>query len=145
MAYDYSIEDYKKEQMARAYGLVPISLKKSVEVCNFIRNKNLARAKKLLEEVISMDTAVPFRRYVRGIPHRKGGIGPGKYPIKASGFILKLINSAEANAQFKGLKTSNLIIKQVSAKKAPTAMHTGRQRARKMKRCYVEVVVSESK
>ena len=138
------MEDYKKEQMARAYGLLPISHKKAVEICNFIRDKSLIRAKKLLENVTEKTTAVPFRRYKRGIPHRSA-IGPGKFPVKASENILKLLNSAEANAQFKGLSSTNLIIKHISSKKAGSAMHTGRQRSRKIKRCYIEIVLSEAK
>ena len=144
MAYDYSMEDYKKEQMARAFSLLPISRKKAIEICNFIRYKPIARVKKFLEGVAVKEVAVPVKRYKQGIPHRKA-IGPGKFPVNASKRILSLINSAEANAQFKGLNALNLIVKHVSAKKAPTAMHAGRFRGRKMKRCYIEVVLSEAK
>ena len=130
--------------MARAYSLLPVSNKKAVEICNFIRNMSLVRAKKTLEEVAEKKTAVPFKRYNRGIPHRTA-IGPGKFPVKASENILKLLVSAEANAQFKGLSSTNLIIKYISTKKASTAMHPGRHRSRKIKRCYIEIVLSEAK
>lgn len=144
MSYNYTLKEYNKEQMSRAISMLPISGKKSVEICNFIRNKNVAKAKKLLEGVIEKKVAVPFKRYNRGIPHRKV-IGPGKFPIKACSHILQLINSAEANAQNKGLNSSNMLIKHLSVKKASQQYHTGRKRARKMKRCYVEIVLSEVK
>lgn len=145
MAYHYSIAEYSKENNARAFSLLPISLKTSVEICNFIRNKKVPKAKKLLEDVVAMKIAVPYKRYVHDIPHRRGHIGPGRFPIKASDYILKLLSSVEANAQSKGLNTSNLIIKHISAKRGGTSWHYGRKKSRKMKRCYIEIVLSEAK
>ena len=58
--------------------------------------------------------------------------------------FIKLIESAEANAQFKGLNTSKLVISHISANKASKAWHYGRKSRRKMKRTNVEVIVEEN-
>ncbi len=134
----------KKEENEAKAALrnVSISTKMSVEVCNLIRNKNLQRAKSLLEEVIDKKIAVPIKRYNKDIAHKKK-IGPGKYPIKVCKEILKLLDQVEANAQFKGLNTSDLYITHIKADKAATPWHLGRKRRRKMKRTHVAVRVIE--
>ena len=57
--------------------------------------------------------------------------------------IIKLMEDVEANAQFKGLNTSNLVIAHISAHKAGKAWHYGRKSRRKMKRTTIEIVVEE--
>lgn len=145
MANNYSIKNYDKENMARALGrALPISFKQSVEICSLIRNKSLNYAKDVLKKVMEHKKAVPFRRFRHNIGH-KTKIGPGRYPEKASNEILKMINSVEANAQFKGINTSNLIIAHISANEAGKVMHSGRKRSRKSKRTNVEIIVQEKK
>ncbi len=56
--------------------------------------------------------------------------------------MLKLLDAAEANAQFKGLNTSLLHIAHLCAHRAGAPVHPGR-RGRTMKRTHVEVVVEE--
>ena len=140
----YSFKEYKKENMARALGsALPISFKQSVEICSHIRNRKVADAKKILNNVTEHKAAIPFRRFNFDLSH-KTKIGPGRYPEKASMEFIKLIESAEANAQFKGLNTSKLVISHVSANKASKAWHYGRKSRRKMKRTNVEVIVEEN-
>lgn len=139
----YTFREYNKEHMARAIGMaLPISFKQSVEICNFIKNKNVSYAKKLLKDVINKKAAVPFKRYNFDLGHKKKA-GPARYPKKASDRIIRLIENAESNAQFKGLNTSNLVIAHVSAHKAGKAWHFGRKSRRKMKRTNVEIIVEE--
>ena len=143
MVQTYSFVDYKKESMARAIGKsLPISFKQSVEICSFIRNKEVSYAKNVLGNVADLKQAIPFRRYKKNIGH-KTKMGPGRYPIKASLEILSLINAVEANAQFKGLNTSNLIIRSIVPNKASTVQRSGRKRGRKSKRTHIEIVVEE--
>jgi len=131
--------------MARARGSVlPISFKQSVEICRFIENKNVNDAKKILQKVIDGRIAIPFRRYNWDLGHKKK-IGPARFPKKASKEFIKLIEYVEANAQFKGLNTSNLVIAHISAHKAGKAWHFGRKTRRKMKRTNIEIVVGELK
>src|SRR3989344_3577675 len=68
-----------------------ISTKQSVEICRLIRNKSIEKAKAILERVIEKKQAVPYLRYNKEIPHRKGSMMTGRYPIKASKEILKKI------------------------------------------------------
>ena len=139
----YTFNKYNKDHMAIALGVaLPISFKQSVEICNFIRNRNVNEAKKTLREVMDKKTAVPFRRFDFDLGHKKK-IGPGRYPNKASREIIGLIENVEANAQFKGLNTSNLIITHISAHKAGKAWHYGRKSRRKMKRTNIEICVEE--
>lgn len=141
----YSFRNYDKEHMARALGTaLPISLKHSVEICNFIKNKKVILAKNMLQEVINKKRAVPFRRYDFDLGHKKK-IGPGRYPNIASKELIKLIESAEANAQFKGLNTSNLVITHISAHNAGKSWHYGRNSRRRMKRTNIELFVEEKK
>ena len=136
--------EYQKETMAKAIGRsLPISTRHSVEICSFIRGKNLQKMKSYLESVIEKEKAIPFKRYNKGVGH-KPGMGPGRYPIKAASDILMLLKSAESNAQSKGIGTANLIIAHARADKAGTNWHYGRKRARKMKRSHVEIILKES-
>ena len=66
----------------------------------------------------------------------------GRYPEKASIYFIKLLNSLEANAEFKNLST-NLIITYASASKGNSQFHFGRQRRRKMKRTHIEIRAME--
>lgn len=141
----YSYKGYSHENMARAIGTdLPISFKQSVEICNYIKNKNAGKAKKMLQDVIDKKAAVPFKRYIFDLGHKKN-TGPGRYPLNASKKFIQLIESAEANAQFRGFNTSNLVITHINAHKAGKAWHFGRQSRRRMKRTNIEIIVEESK
>ena len=139
----YTFKNYDTEHMARAIGMsLPISFKQSVEICSFIKNKNVNDAKKILKNVVVEKSAIPFKRFDFDLGHKKG-IGPGRYPEKASKKIIELIENVEANAQFKGLNTSNLTISHISAHRAGKSWHFGRKSRRRMKRTNVEIVVEE--
>ncbi len=142
--YKYSTKNYNKELMARAVGRdLSISTKQSVEICNFLRNKKLETAKSILQGAIQKKKPIPFKRYNKDMGHKRGNIAAGRYPVKACEQILSLIESVEANAQFKGLSTGNLVLKFIKASKARRPWHFGRKRRRKMKRSHIEVIVEE--
>ncbi len=126
------------------YFNLPISTKKSVEICDFIRNKKLEDAKFFLGQVINKKSAVPFKRYDMDLAH-KTGISAGAYPIKAASYILKVLQNVEANAENKGLDRSNLKISYLIANKGTKIFHSGRKLRRKMKRTHIEVRVEEIK
>jgi large subunit ribosomal protein L22 len=107
-----------------------------------LRRKTTAKAKSILQEVIMKTNPVPFKRFSGDIGHKKG-ISAGRYPVKTAKEVLKLIQLAEANAQFKGLNTGNLTINHIAATKASRPWHYGRQRRRKMKRTNIEIMVEE--
>ncbi|PIN86500.1 50S ribosomal protein L22 [Candidatus Woesearchaeota archaeon CG10_big_fil_rev_8_21_14_0_10_44_13] len=144
-AHNYAFQGYDKEKMAKVVGRdLPISTKQSIEICNFIKGRKLEKAKEIMEAVIKMKTPVPFKRFTEGAGHKRGKIAGGRYPIKASGEILGLLNSIEANAQQKGLNTSALIIKHACANKASRPPRYGRMRGLQAKRTHIELVAVES-
>jgi len=145
MRYNYSTKRYNKENMAKVVGIsLPISTKFCVEICNFIRYKTTGEAKKILQDVIEGKKAIPFKIFKRDLSHKKK-IGAGRYPKKAATDIVKLLESAEANAQFKGINTSNLRIAHINAHLASRPWRYGRQRRRKAKRTHIEIIVGEKK
>ncbi|MBI4441151.1 50S ribosomal protein L22 [Candidatus Woesearchaeota archaeon] len=144
MAYHYATQ-LNNEHTARAVGRsLPISTKFSVEICNHLRHRKLEDAKKILERVTMLREAIPMKRYTFDLGHKPGSVGPGRYPVKACKNILELLDSVEANAQFKGLNTSLLQIVHICAHKASIPMHGGRRGGRKNKRTHLEVVVQET-
>ncbi|MBN4048979.1 50S ribosomal protein L22 [archaeon AH-315-M20] len=143
MGKNYSFKNYNKENMARASGKsIPVSFKHSIEICNFIRGRDVNYAKNVLSEVINERRAIPFKRFSDDVGHKKN-MAAGRYPKKASKEILDIINLVEANAQFKGLNTSDLVITHISPNKASSVTRFGRKRGRKAKRTNIEVVVQE--
>lgn len=142
VSYNYSTE--VKENMAKAVlRAAPVSHKHSLEISNMIRGRKVSVAKTMLEKVIKLEKAVPFKRFNGDVGH-KPGIGPGRYPVKAAEHILGLLNTVEANAQFKGLSTEGLLLKHICSHRASRPIRFGRQRGRLGKRANIEVVVMES-
>jgi large subunit ribosomal protein L22 len=73
----------------------------------------LPEAKKLLERVIEKKVAVAYRRYHKEVPHRRTLTEPfyaGRYPQKAAGRLLRLLEELEANAEYRNLDTERLKI-----------------------------------
>lgn len=141
--YKYSTKIENEENIAKAAGRdLGISTKQTIEVCNAIRGKSIDDARKILQGAISKKTPIEFKRFTAGAGHKKG-IGPGKYPVKCCTQILELLNQTAANASFKGLSTSSMIIKSLCPQTAAKRWHYGRQRRRKMKRTNLEIVLEE--
>jgi len=114
----YSITDIDPYTMVKASGReVSISHKAAREICKTIKGMRLEVAKEFLQKVILKKTPVPFRRYKKKVAHRRGlqKFYAGRYPVKAAREILKVLENAEANAEYKGLDTDNLYIIHASA------------------------------
>lgn len=47
------------------------------------------------------------------------GVSKARWPAKSAEFLLSLLKNAEANADTKGLDTSNLIVKHIQVNQAP--------------------------
>lgn len=137
----YTFQGYEKERMARvARRDIGVSTKHSIEICNWIRNKNLQKAKQMLEEVIAKKRPLPLKRFKKDRGH-KAGIMAGAYPVKASLEILSLLKSVEANAQFKGLNTSQLTITHINSNRGARPYRYGRHFGRQTKNTHIEIVV----
>ena len=119
-----------------------ISTKQSIEICNFIRRKDLAKAKQLLENVLKKKVAVPFKLFNTDRGHRPG-IGPGAYPMNACKEVLDLLEGVTANAENQGLNKNNLYISKIIANRAARGYHFGRKRRRKVKATHIYIEVAE--
>jgi large subunit ribosomal protein L22 len=115
-----------------------------------IRGKRLEFAKKFLNEVIELKKAVPYKRYKKGLAHKKGLFKAyaGAYPQKAATNILKLLENSEANAEFKGLDTERLFVKHIQAKKGRVirgfiARAMGRSSPHNTTTTHIEVFLDE--
>ena len=136
----YSIQSIE-ENMVKAYGRgLPLSTKVSIEIANFIRGKTVANAKLRLSRVLTHEEAVPFKRFLNGVGHRKGkGMAAGRFPEKATKAFLELLRQLEANAQNQGLD-ENLKLLHIVVNKAPGQQKSGR---RMSKRSHIELVAVE--
>jgi large subunit ribosomal protein L22 len=138
------VQDNQEFHFATAKSLnLPMSTKQSYEVANYLRGRNLQKAKMLLQQVLDKKTAVPYKRFNRDTGH-KPGIAAGRYPEKVSKAFLMLLNSVEANAEDKGLDNEKLIISEIRSTQGSQQWHAGRQRRRRMKRTHIYVKVEES-
>jgi large subunit ribosomal protein L22 len=111
----YSIitEVLDPEKTAKASGReLRVSHKHAREVCKNLKGMTLANAKQYLRDVADKKKAVTFTRYKKKAGHRHGlaKAYAGRYPTKAAKKILSLIQSAEANAENKGLDVDRLRI-----------------------------------
>jgi len=116
---------------------IDMHVKHCFEVCRAVKNMTAGKAVSYLNEVLLIDSdradirkkakAIPYRlgsgnkRKRRSGPsmvgHRKGGMGPGRYPVKASREIIKLIESAMENAryQYEDIDAEEMVITHIAA------------------------------
>ncbi len=116
--YSYKILEPERTVIASGRDL-NISFKEAVEVCRYLKNRKLEEAKKILEEIIELKRAVPYRTFNKKVPHHRfeDSSGPARYPKKVAKAMLKILESLEANAEFKGLDTSRVKLIHLAAQK----------------------------
>ncbi len=118
----YSVTGLDPDRTVKCAGReLRISPKASVELCRTIRGMKLPEAKKLLERVIEKKVAVAYRHYHKEVPHRRNLTEPfyaGRYPQKAAGRLLRLLEELEANAEYRNLDTEKLKIIHAAAQRA---------------------------
>ena len=119
MKLNYSIEP-DPEKTSRAIGKeLHISKKHAFEISSAIKGMKLDDARDFLEQVVELKRAVPYRRYTRNIPHKKG-MCTGRYPQKAAKEFLRVLKNLESNATYKGLDQENMRITRIATKKGHT-------------------------
>lgn len=143
----YSFEAGDEKKIARAYARdVDISPKHAFEIFSAIRGKPVGRAEVILEGAISIKEPIPFRKFNKRNPHRKGQVKEGKYPQKASKRILKLLKNASANAEFKGLSREKLKVVHACAQRGMSLSRRapkGRWKRSDIELVNLELVVRE--
>ena len=82
-----------------------ISKKHSMAICDYIRGKQIENMIADLEKVVSLKRPIPMRGE---IPHRKGNIMSGRYPVNASKVFIKLLKTLNANCSVNGLENPRI-------------------------------------
>ena len=114
----YSVKELDEARSVKAsLREIDVSPKWSREVCKAIVGLTIPEAKKLMEDVIAMKRMIPYRRYKKKRAHHPQTRGPGGYPVKVARYMLKLLESLEANADFKGLDADEVVITHAVAHK----------------------------
>ena len=117
--YHYSVKELDETRTVKAsLREIDVSPKWSREVCRAIVGLTIPEAKKLMEDVIAMRRMIPYRRYRKNRAHHAETKGAGGYPVKVAKHMLKLLESLEANADFKGLDPDEVVIIHAAAHKA---------------------------
>ncbi len=133
----------ENEHTASVYGKnLPISTKQTHEICSFIRGKSIAASKAYLQQVMAKQKAIPFKKFNQDTGHKRT-MAAGRYPFKASKYMIKMLESLEANASNKGLDTDALYIKTIISNWASRPFHFGRKRRVKMRRTHVQIIAEE--
>lgn len=114
--------EFDPEKTSKAMGKeLHISRKHAHEIATAIKGKKVNEARRFLEDVVQLRKAVPFKRYKRKVPHKRG-MCAGRYPQKAAREFLKVLKNAESNAFYKGLDPENMRIIHIATKKGHTFM-----------------------
>lgn len=144
MAYKVAFNGIEEDKIGKSKSLsLPISTKHSVELARAIKGMKLNDAYAFLKDVIALKRAVAFRRYISDRGHKKGGIGPGRFPVKTAENFKKALKSAESNAAAKGLDTDSLFIYHIAADKAASRIRAGRHGGRSGKNTNLEIILME--
>lgn len=149
MGLGYSVNP-DPDRTAKALGReLAIKPRDAIEICRHIRGMTLDQAKEALQGAIDKTRAIPVRRHMGSVSHQKG-TGPGKYPVKAAGRILAVIEEAEANAEYKGLETEELKVAHAACQRA-NVIEGSRPRARgratawNTSLVHIEIVLEEER
>lgn len=106
--------DIDPDKSAKAYGYeLHCSRKDAKNLARLLRGMNTTDAKKYLQNIIDMKMPLPTVYHNGKRAHQKG-IGPGSFPQKAAKYMLKTLENAENNAEYKGFDIENMKIKHIS-------------------------------
>ncbi|MBO7205809.1 MAG: 50S ribosomal protein L22 [Candidatus Methanomethylophilaceae archaeon] len=105
---------------AKALGKeLTISPKLSREVAGMVRGMKVDKAIQALEDVVALKRPVPLKRYNKRVSHKQG-VGPGRYPEKVAKAFLNVIQSAVANAEYKGLDVDSMVLRTITVSRGRT-------------------------
>ena len=131
-----------------------VSLKYSTEIVNRIKGKKVKRVEEFLQNIVEKKEYLPLRKYNKKVAHRKEDsqdkVKSGRYPVKTVKAFIGLLESAKANADYKGLDTDNLFVKHGFASMGygkvthqPKGQISGKRRIRKS--AHIELILQEGK
>ena len=107
--------DVDPDKTAKAFGYeLHCSRKDSRNIAHAIKGMKVPERKKYPQEIIDQKIALPAVYHKQKRAHQKG-IGPGSFPQKAAKYVLKILENAENNAEYKGFDPDNMKIIHASA------------------------------
>ncbi|KAF2757190.1 60S ribosomal protein L17 [Pseudovirgaria hyperparasitica] len=149
----YAATEIDNAKSARARGsYLRVSYKNTRETAQAINGLKLQRALAYLGNVTEQKEAIPMRRYAGGTGRcaqgKQFGVSRARWPVKSAEFLLGLLKNAEANADTKGLDTSNLVVKHIQVNQAPkqrrrTYRAHGRINPYMSNPCHIELILTE--
>lgn len=126
----------KEEAMARGDS-VRASKRHCMYICNFIKGKTVDQAIMELEQVVKMKRAIPFKGE---IPHRKGDMMSGRYPVNAAKIFITMLKGLKGNILVNGMELEKTrIVSGISNWAARPAKRAGG----KSKRTHVTLIAKE--
>merc|ERR1712005_17623 len=131
-----------------------VHFKNTRETAMAIKNMNLEKAKKYLEDVIDKKRAIPFLRFCGGVGRTAQAApagstnGQARWPKKSCEFVLGLLRNAEANAEMKDLDVDKLFVTHIQVNKAVqqrrrTYRAHGRINPYMSSPCHIELILSQ--
>jgi large subunit ribosomal protein L17e len=120
----YGASHLDNAKSARARGsYLRVSFKNTRETAQAINGWKLDRALTYLGNVLEHKEAIPMRRYAgstgRTAQGKAFGVSKARWPVKSAEILIGLLKNAEANADTKGLDTSNLVVEHIQVNQAP--------------------------
>ncbi|MFA4946552.1 MAG: 50S ribosomal protein L22 [Candidatus Micrarchaeia archaeon] len=113
--YKYSAKVGEKDACAQGHDW-DASYKDLVNIARAIKNKDVAKARIVLDEAIALKHAIRYTKHNTGCGHRSElGGRKGRYPMKECRLVRKLLENAVANATGKGMDESKLMVKSARA------------------------------
>lgn len=140
--------DIDPDKTAKAYGYeLHCSRKDSTNLAREIKGMKTEDAKKYLQEIIDMKRPLPAVFHNKKRAHQKS-IGPGSYPQKAAKYMLKTLENAENNAEYKGFDVENMKISHISTYggrviKGVMPRAHGRATNKNTKTTNIEIIIEE--
>jgi large subunit ribosomal protein L22 len=132
----------------------PASLKYTTELIHQIKGKPINKAIQFLEDIIEQKRYLPLKKYKKKIGHRKGTAQnqtkTGRYPKKTAQIIIKILQTLQANADYKGMDKENLILKNAFTSQGHSKITHQTQgrisgKQRKKKSIHIEAIAVEGK
>ncbi|MEK6908540.1 MAG: hypothetical protein AABX23_00625 [Nanoarchaeota archaeon] len=129
----------KKDHAIVRNASVHISKRHGIYICSFIKGKHIDKAISDLEDVIILKRAVPFKGE---IPHRKGDMMSGRYPVAASKIFIPMLKNLKGAVLFNGMDITKTRISSAYTNFAPRPQRRG---GTKGKRASVTIEAREVK
>ncbi len=148
--FEYAFQGYDPTRHVRAsIRERPISHKHAREIAVALKGMTVDSARDYLHDVQNHKRAVAFRRFKNQVGHRSDpGMMSGRYPEKAAGEILLLLDNLESNAEYRGMDLDRLKIINATAHKGVTVKRfiqraMGRATPKNNVMTHVELVAQE--